>query len=225
MKNSVFVAFFLFMLSLLLGAHVVFRDQLRTPNRFETYLNRLSEERKQAEFRSELAHAQLREFQEQVATIVPEALKDKAMINHFPLRELASAVVSSEQLQVERASSLFERAKSEFREKNYETANNLFVELIENYPDSIHLVTAHFLLAEGKYQLKEFDATVNTIEKMIALFPESELTGFALLRLGHIYEKQERIEDASDIYRAIIVNFEQPELRRQAEVSLKGVRL
>ncbi len=60
---------------------------------------------------------------------------------------------------------------------------------------------------------------------MIRLYPESELTGFALLRLAKIYEGRDRIEDAADIYRSVVSHFSQPELRRQAEIALKSVEL
>ena len=60
---------------------------------------------------------------------------------------------------------------------------------------------------------------------MIRLYPESELTGFALLRLGKIYEGRDRIEDAAEIYRSVAFNFTQAELKRQAEASLKAVEL
>ena len=58
---------------------------------------------------------------------------------------------------------------------------------------------------------------------MIRLYPESELTGFSLLRLAKIYERRDRIEDAAEIYRSISQNFTQAELKRQAELSLRAV--
>ena len=60
---------------------------------------------------------------------------------------------------------------------------------------------------------------------MIRLYPDSELTGFALLRLGSIYERRDRIEDAAEIYRSIVAHFSQAELRGQAAAALKAVDL
>ena len=97
--------------------------------------------------------------------------------------------------------------------------------MIDRYPESLHVAEAHFLLAEGQYRLKEYDSSVATIEKMVDLFPENELTGFALLRLGSVFEKQDRLEDASDIYQAVLGNFKQTDLVHQAQASLKAVKL
>ena len=68
-------------------------------------------------------------------------------------------------------------------------------------------------------------ANIEVVEEMIRLYPESELTGFALLRLGRIYEGRDRIEDAAEVYRSVVAHFPQGELKRQAEVSLKAVDL
>jgi len=128
-------------------------------------------------------------------------------------------------LDIERASGIFENAKTAFREKDFEESSSLFSRLVEHYPSSAHLPEAQFLLAESQYQLKEYGLSAAAIEKMVDVYPENELTGFALLRLGKIFEAQNRIEDAGDIYRAVIANFKQPELIRQAGLSLKAVDL
>ena len=191
----------------------------------EKRLEFVEREKREVEFRNQLEAHRLADYQQQVATLMPEALKGKGIEEGYPLRQLASVVSQSDSIQIERASSLFEKAKAAFRAKEFEESNGMLRELISKYPDSAHVVEANFLLAEGQYQLGDFDASVETIEKMIALFPESELTGFALLRLGRIFEKQDRLEDAADIYRAVSANFKQPEILRQAQTSLKAVAL
>jgi TolA-binding protein len=95
--------------------------------------------------------------------------------------------------------------------------------LLKSFPDSIHGPEARFLLVEGYFQSNDYEACIEVVEQMIRLYPESELTGFSLLRLAKIYERRDRIEDAAEIYRSISQNFTQAELKRQAELSLRAV--
>ena len=226
MKNTIFVSFCLVLFSMLMGAHMLFREGLNPTGRLEARIERLSKERQAAEFRELLAAHELAEFQQYVATLLPDAMKSRPEDERFQLRQLASVVGDKgAALEIERASGIFEKAKIAFREKRFEESNRLFQSLIKNHPASVHVGEAYFLLAEGHYQMKEYDSAVTGIERMIELFPENELTGFALLRLGHIFELQERLEDAGEIYRAVLSNFKQPALVKQASSSLKAVAL
>ncbi len=181
----------------------------------------------EADFRERLALESTRETRETVAQVIPGALKNlPADSSTYSLRSVASVVNSTDAgLQIERASSLLERAKDEFRNKNFEVSNARLTKLLKLYPDTLHAPEARFLLAEGFFQAGEYEACIEIVEDMIRLYPESELTGFALLRLGRIYEGRDRIEDAAEVYRSIVTHFPQGELKRQAEVSLKAVDL
>lgn len=226
MKNSVFLAFCLLIFSGLVMAHALFKEHLSPVRFLEAKLERAEREKRESDFRSQLAAYQLADYQQQVATLLPDVLKTlPANEKNYPLRQLASVVTSNDSLAIERASSLMEKGKGMFRKQEYGDSNRVFEDLINRYPDSVHIIEAHLLLAEGQYQLKEFEASVATIERMIDLFPESELTGFALLRLGAVFEAQDRLEDAGDIYKAILANFNESELQKQARASLKGVQL
>lgn len=226
MKNSVFLAFCLMIFSALIMAHALFKEQLSPVKLLEARLERVEREKREFEFRSQLAAYQLADYQQQIATLIPSALRSPLSPERdYPLRQLASVVSGADSLAIERASSLMEKGKRAFRSQDYGKSNRLFEDLIGRYPESVYIIEAHLLLAEGQYQLKEFEASVATIDRMIDLFPESELTGFALLRLGGIFEVQDRLEDAGDIYRAVLANFNEAELQRQAKASLKGVQL
>ncbi|MES2856056.1 MAG: tetratricopeptide repeat protein [Bdellovibrionota bacterium] len=225
MGNNWFVGFMAILFAGFIALHGVIRDRLSPIKSLERQMTHLSAQKKEAEFKALLAQHSLNEYRQEVATLIPDAVKGKSIEQAYPLRQLASVVTNADDLAIERASSLFERAKVRFRAKDFEASNQLFASLIENHPDSVYVVESHFLLSEGQFQLQEFDSTVATIEKMLSLFPESELTGFALLRLGRIFEKQDRLEDAADIYRALISNFSQPEIVKQADANLKSVAL
>lgn len=225
MRNSWFLVYILILLSSLLAFHGELREQFSPSKNLQKQIAHLQEQKRQADLRSQLALDQLNDFKSQVAVLIPSALEQKTGDAGYPLRQLASVVAKGDQLKIERASSAFEKAKGEFREKHFEDTSVLLEDLITRHPDSVHVVEAHFLLAESQYQMGENEKAVGTIETMISLFPESELTGFSLLRLGKIFEKEERLEDAADIYRAILTNFKQPEISTQASLALKSVAL
>jgi len=226
MKPAIFISYCSVIVAFFLSLHVFFEDSLSPVDRLKEQLALVEKQRQEANFRALLLADQLAEYRQHVATLIPDVMKGMKEHEAYPLRQLAS--VSSgggDVIRIERASGIFEKAKAAFRDKDFEKSNQLLASMIARYPDSVHVAEAHFLLAEGQYQLKDFSAATSTIEKMVDLFPENELTGFALLRLGHIYELQDRVEDAGDIYKAVLENFKQPELVKQARTSLKAVAL
>lgn len=181
----------------------------------------------ESEFRERLALDSSRETREIIAQTLPSALKNRPKDSTtYEIRTIASVLNSTDSsLQIERASSLLEKAKEEFRAKNFEKSNLRLSRLLKLYPDTLHGPEARFLLVEGYFQSNDYEACIEVVEEMIRLYPESELTGFALLRLGRIYEVRDRIEDAAEIYRSVVSHFSQAELKRQAQVALKAVDL
>jgi pentatricopeptide repeat protein len=187
----------------------------------------VEKEAAESDFRERLARDESRETREIIAQNLPAALKDRPKDSTtYEIRNIASVLNSTNSsLQIERASSLLEKAKEDFRTKNFEQSNLRLSRLIKLYPDSLHGPEARFLLVEGYFQARDYEACIEVVEEMIRLYPESELTGFALLRLGRIYEGRDRIEDAAEIYRSVVSHFSQTELKRQAQLSLKAVDL
>lgn len=215
------------MVAVIVSLHVLIRNNHGPDEKFKEKIAEVEREKQSADLRSQLLISEISEYRQSIAAVMPAALEQKRGLRDNPaLRELASvAGGAGDPLAIERASGLFEKAKTAFREEDFESSNHLFAALVEKYPESVHTPEAHFLLAEGRFQMKEYADSAAQIEKMIEAYPESELTGFALLRLGRIFEIQDRLEDAGDIYKAILANFKQPALVRQARTSLRAVTL
>lgn len=225
MRNNWFLVFILILFSGVLALNGYIREHFNPTQSLIHKIAALEQAKRQADLRSRLALDQLNDFRSQVAIVLPQALDANVQKESYPLRQLASVVSKGDPLVIERASSAFEKAKTEFRNKNFEDTAVLLKDLIEHHPDSTHIIDAYFLLAESEYQIGREEKSVETIETMISLFPESELTGFSLLRLGKIFEKQDRLEDAADIYRSVLTNFQQREIVTQASAALKAVAL
>jgi TolA-binding protein len=228
MKNSVFVVFCLMLAMTFSLTYAFMRSRFNGADEMQMQVAILQDKVEREELKSQLAANQLQEYQQQIATMIPEAQKNsKDEKSAYQLRVLASVVATpdGDRLKIERATGMFERAKEEFRIGKFEKAEADFKDLIHRYPESIHVPEAHFLLAETQFQLKEYEVCIDTVEAMVTLFPESELTGFAMLRLAKIYEVQDRLEDAVELYRTVVSSYQDRQLVLQANTSLKSVEL
>jgi TolA-binding protein len=185
----------------------------------------LKERLEQEQLRHALAEQRLSDLKQSVAALIPDLEIEEQ--ESYQIRNLASIVVAPdlEKFKIERASSMFERAKSNFTSGDYEKSNQLFSQLINTYPDSIHVVESYFLYSEGKYLEGELEECLKTIDTMVTLFPENDLVGFSLLRMGQILSSRDRVEDAEQIFRTIKQNFRNPALNDQADKLLREIVL
>lgn len=185
----------------------------------------LSEERlAQEKFRLSLQEEQIRAFKMDVAATLPPSLKGVVQPSKlYQMRNLASVMKQGRNESVTGmvAETLFSTGKILFRDGHYDRSNRLFKKLIERYGYATQAIEAHFLLAEGQYQMGDMEGATNTIHSMIELFPESELTGFAMIRLGQIFESRDRYEDAVQIYRTVLRSYPYRSVASQAELKLR----
>ncbi len=175
-----------------------------------------------------LQREQFLEFRQNVATLMPDVIKEKGLGEQgYPYRNLASTISRTESEQVRKAvaKTLFERGKENFRIKEYKKAARSFRQLIDRYGFSTFVAESYFLLAESHFQENEMEECTTVIQQMVELFPSHELTGFALIRLGRIYEIQNRNDEAADIYKTVLRSFPQRDVASQAKSSLRGLNL
>ncbi len=170
------------------------------------------------------------DFRDYVATLLPKAIREKGgeeTEKSYPLRSLASVVQkqTNEKLSVEKAKMIFESAKKLFRDQKFEDASKSLTALIKNHPYSAYLPEAMFLLVESHFQLRQYDRCIPWVNQMIEIYPENELTGYAMVRLGKIFEHQDRHEEAMDIYKTIIKSFPQRDLAGVADNALRAEQL
>ena len=176
----------------------------------------------------ELEKEHFLEFRQFVATHMPEILKSKGEGEQgYPYRSLASAITKTESIEIRKtiAKTIFERGKEHFRQKEFAKSERAFRQIISKFSYSPHVPESYFLLAEGLFQSSELEECTVVIQQMIDLFPSHELTGLAMVRLGRIYEIQNRTEEAVDIYRTVLRSFPQRDVASQAKASLRGMDL
>ncbi len=226
MKTPVFASICIILFASYLQFYSFMRYKFSGIDGLKTEVAYLKSDLEKERFKGELAKFQHDDFKQHVATLVPQAVKStQGKPENFQLRSLASVITEAPKVKFERASSIFEKAKEAFRAKKFEESNRSFAQLIRSYPESVHLIESHFLLAEGQFQSKEFESCLATVEQMVAKFPEHDLTGYGLLRLGKVFERQDRPEDAADVYQAVIRSYGDAGLKKQAKSLLQSVEL
>ena len=167
------------------------------------------------------AQSDFAEFRNHVAAVLPTT---GDLVAQYSTRNIASLSESplTQDVSIEKGTSLFVRAREAFRSGKYDEAIEGLEVLVLRFPNSVHRVEAQFLLAEALFRTQKVEDSVKEIEQMVELFPESDLTGFALLRLAAIHQSRDENEEAKEIYALIQRQFKSLELREQVEVALRG---
>lgn len=204
------------------------REHFNPLDAFKEKVSHLEKRVKEERFNHLLTSYEFQDFRAYVGTILPSAIKQKGEGERsYPLRTLASVVQkhTNENLALSKAKSVFEEGKGLFRQKKYDAAIASFLILIKKHPYSAFVPEAMFLLVESNFVVRRYDQCIEYANKMLDIYPESELTGYALLRLGKIFEFQERYEDAGEIYKTVIRSFPNRDLASLASGQLRAVEL
>ncbi len=205
MRSGSSLVFLVFCLILLIGI-------LRVDSHFKEYFGEARDLTAQAQqlrktiekekLRTELVRAQLFDFKQQVAEVLPNSSKD------FRTNELIQAVrwPASETI-IDSSSVLMAKGAEEFKNNRYDKAANIFREVIEKYPVSSKIIEAYFLLGESLFQNMEYEACLDAIQDMVTFYPESEMTGYLMLRNAQILKQKKRTSEAQEIYSLILQQF------------------
>ena len=193
-------------------------------NGHEEYEMRLASLQKQVEkerFNNSLLTYQLKDFQQTVAQVLPD---NKTLQAKYELKNLAAVVrapASADALDLSGA--LYEKGKRYFNGQEYDRAIREFNKLIETYPLSQHNVEARFFIAESYFLKKDYRSSLGQIDEMVMQYPQHDLTGFILLRMGQISEMNSQTEEAAEIYRTVAKNFTNENLKKQARKLAQSV--
>lgn len=228
MRLSAFVCLILVMLLGWMQFYFKVRETFNGLSEYKEEIVKLKAGNEQERLEMALAQEQFLEFRQNVAALMPDVLKEKGLgTEGYPYRNLASTISRSEGNQVREviAKTLFERGKEYFRTKEYAKAKSIFKQVISKYSYTPYVTESYFLLAESHFQEGELEECTAVVQQMVELFPSHELTGFALIRLGRIYEMQNRNGEAIDIYKTVLRSYPQRDVASQAKASLKGVEL
>lgn len=119
----------------------------------------------------------------------------------------------------------YRHAKKVFTTGNYSRAAELLEEFLQKYPDHPQLPEATYLLSESYTALGNKEDSLRALNLLISHFPETESACLGLLRLGKIFEKDERLEDALEIYQMALPLHPKSNCENLAKSSLNGLHL
>lgn len=228
MKLSPFLSLCLLMTLLWMQFYAAVRETFNGNSELKSEIHHLRAELKTEKLNADLEAEEFLEFRQHVATLMPNVLRQKGQGEEgYVFRSLASTIskADSSKLRATIAKTLFEKGKEHYRKKEFAKANRAFKQIVDKFGYTPYVTEAYFLMAEGYYQSDEMEECTHVIQQMIELFPAHELTGFAMVRLGRIYETQNRNEEAVDIYRTVLRSFPQRDVASQARSSLRGMDL
>lgn len=218
--NLIFIAFVLLVVIFNLVIFNLFLFEYRGDKIYEARLEKKDLELAQSEKNNLLLSYQMKDFEQSVALALPAA-KDQ----NYAQSQLASILrVPASHPPMDLSGAKFESGKIEFKNKKYLEAIKDFQEIIDHYPASEHKAEAFFMISESLFLSKNYSECLNTINKMLELFPAHDLTGFALLRLAAINEMNGRSEVAKEVYKTIKTNFNHSYLLSEVEKKEKHLQ-
>jgi hypothetical protein len=139
MKKTVFVVYSLILFSCFLESYFYFRFHFSGVDQLQVKVTQLEAGVEQERLRTLLAQSELLEYQEQIATLMPDVLKKTGMPSkeNYELRSLASVVEKTAAVDCKLKSP---QACSKPERKNF-VKNNLMIRLIRfaNFSDNIQI--------------------------------------------------------------------------------------
>lgn len=220
-QGSIFLIFCLCLTVGLVSAYTLFVQHFNGSQQYKVQLTHMERDIEKEKFNNALLAYQLKDFQQTVAQLLPD---NKTLQARMDLQNLASTVrAPASEDKIDLSSVLFERGKKFFQEKDYNKAIREFSKITETYPLSAFGVESRFLTAESYFLKKDYKSSLQYIDEMVTLYPDHELTGFILLRMGQMSEINNQYDEASEIYRTVIKNFKNEGLRAQAKKLAKSL--
>ncbi len=228
MKTTVFVSYCLALTTVMTAFYGQARQYFNRPDPYLHRIEKLKESVASEQFKLLMTQAEFEDFRQHVATLLPGVIKQKGPgEKSYQYRNLASVVEknTSDAVAGMKAKQLFEEGKRYFRAHQYDRAIDTFTEVIGRHAYSAYVVEAMFLQLEANFQIRHFDECVAIMNKMLDLYPASELTGYAMLRVGKVYEFENRHDQAIQLYQTVLQVFPQRDIAGLANDSLRAVQL
>jgi TolA-binding protein len=225
-QNFLFVIFCTVLISGLMQSYFTFKEYF-SPHKDD--LRRIAQLEKEVEEKNLKIvglETELVDFRQEVASQLPALKKIENKPATFQLRTLAS--VTQKPIDAfDLSGSLIEKARAEFRRGEFKTSAQSFASLTKKFPTSPVVVQAYFFWAESLYMSGQHQECLDVVDQMMTQFPDHELTGFVMLRMGQILQTRNRGEEAGEVYRIVEKNFgrNNHELKVQAQKLEQSVEL
>lgn len=206
-----------------LGAYTVFLNHFGQGHELQAQIRHLEEKFREEQTRNNLLSYQLQDLQQTVAMALPSDKKLVAKLNETGKSLASSLRIPASVSRIDTSSVAYAQAQELFKKRKFTEAASKFQELSEKYPTSGYVVQSHFFVVESLFSKKAYKECLDEIEKMMMLFPEHELTGFAMMRMAAISDSNGQLGEAKEIARTVLAYFQHPDLVKSAQTYLSKV--
>ena len=132
----------------------------------------------------------------------------------------------------EKAKNLYENAIKEANDKQYQTANESFQTILEEYPYSLWATKSKLMIAWVYYEDNKYDSSIITAESFIKNHPENDLVPYALYLIAlSFYERIFDVErdtkmtfEAKKAFERLIYLYPNSEYSRDAKLKIELAR-
>lgn len=223
-SSHLFVVFILILTAGLMQVNYMFRDYFSDAKDLEKSLVASEKNVQLEKLKIAVLNNQLEDLQTNVTAILPQLDRNQVAGKSYALRTLSQSLRNpASQEPIDLSSVILARGKEHFVKQEFSKAARNFQDAIDKYPGSGNTIEAHFLLAESYFLNGQHDESLEVIYQMMEQFPEHEMTGYIMLRMGLIFQQRKRLAEAAEVYKIIIDNFKNSEgLKIQAQKLLKS---
>lgn len=169
--------------------------------------------------KNQMLSFQLQDFQVNVARLIEESpgLQKTMMAKNFTAVSRSPSSLPP----MDMSSVLIQGLKVRFSENDFKSVVKEAERLVSKYPTSPYVVESYFFMAEAYFKMQKFEKVADVVEIMGEHYPDHILTGFILLRLGQIYEMNNKTDEAQEVYRVVQKEFRQAEIQNQVSRLIK----
>lgn len=225
-SNSLFAIVCLSITVGLLLGYNEFTSYFSQGKEFQVQVQQLKKRVEREEFKYALLQNQLADFKQSVAAVLPPNSAIRNEVAGYEVRNFASALrVPASEVQIDLSGVHFEKGKKLFKEQKYEKAIKEFRRVLDEFPLSRFKVESHFFIAEAYFLQKDYKNSLDMIDQMLQQYPDNDLTGFVMLRMGQISELNNRLEEASEVYKTVESHFNNEQLKNQAHKLSEGIQV
>lgn len=225
--QSLFLIFTLILLIGLVEANHVFQRHFSGETALVEKVSRLEKNVEKEKLKLSLAQNQLIDFQSEIAQYVDKGdLKSLADAQYKKKNILSTLRLPASTSEIDMSSAVMSRGKDDFIKNKYLSAIESFKEIVRKYPSSPQVIEANFMLAESYFLAQKPEDCLDVVDKMMIHYPDHDLTGFIMLRMGQILQSRKRSVEAVRVYQIIIEKFKKNEiLTKQARELLKSTEV
>lgn len=221
--NNLFLIVAMSVTSLLMWGFAVFQGHFSKATEFKYQMSALEQKVEKERQKQEYLVYQLEDMKQNLSKVVDAtAVKPNANLQIAGIKNWEASLRKPSSV-IDLSGVLFERAKKMFKAGDFDRVISLSDELMEKFPMTPYMAEVYFLKAESYYLKRDFKSALTVIEQMISLFPDSELTGFILLRMGQISEINNRTEEAIEIYKTAKTHFKSEAVQKQAQLMIQSI--